>query len=184
MHNNQKVSDMVAEVLVRQAKARAQWSGESFNGALKAILETKAGQQLEELRNGPHHDQKADQWQEECALRRAKERKQTQKEELRRSQQEAAWKRFLQAEQRELDLRRDGQLGKLLGVPLPGETPAALRRLGFEDERQAEEGLVALMSNGKMSYKHIEELSVEDMPARRAASRLRTTWLKERLLYR
>jgi hypothetical protein len=37
------------------------------------------------------------------------------------------------------------------------------------------------MSNGKVFYKHVEGLSEEDMPARIAANRLRTTWLKERL---
>jgi hypothetical protein len=55
-----------------------------------------------------------------------------------------------------------------------------LRRLASEDRRQAEEELVALMSNGKVLYKHVEELCQEDMPARVAAKRLRTTWLKER----
>jgi hypothetical protein len=37
------------------------------------------------------------------------------------------------------------------------------------------------MSNGKVSYKHVEGLTEEDMPARVAAKSLRTTWLKERL---
>jgi hypothetical protein len=55
-----------------------------------------------------------------------------------------------------------------------------LERLALEDQRQAEEGLVALMSGEKVSYKHVEELSEKDMPARIAANRLRTTWLKER----
>ena len=86
----------------------------------------------------------------------------------------------MQAERRELELRKDGQLATLLGASLPGEPPAALRRLASEDRRQAEEELVALTSNGKTSYKHLEELSARDMPARIAASRLRTTWLKER----
>jgi hypothetical protein len=36
------------------------------------------------------------------------------------------------------------------------------------------------MSMGKMSYKHVEELSEKDMPARVAANRLQETWLKER----
>jgi hypothetical protein len=63
---------------------------------------------------------------------------------------------------------------------LPEEPPAAMLRLASEDRRQAEEGLVALMSSGKLIYKHLEELSEEDMPARIAANRLRTTWLKER----
>ena len=86
----------------------------------------------------------------------------------------------MQTELRELGLRKDGQLGRLLGESLPGELQTALGRLAYEDRRQAEEGLVALMSNGEVSYKHVEELSEEDMPARIAANRLRTTWLKER----
>ena len=95
-------------------------------------------------------------------------------------QQAAPWERFMQAELRELDLRKGGQLARLLGEPLPGEPPAALERLASEDQRQAEEGLVALMSGGKVSYKHVDELCPKDMPARIAANRLRETWLKER----
>jgi hypothetical protein len=86
----------------------------------------------------------------------------------------------MQAELRELELRKGGQLAKLLGEPLPGEPPAALERLASEDQRQADEGLVALMSMGKVSYKHLAQLSEQDMPARIAANRARTTWLKER----
>jgi hypothetical protein len=92
----------------------------------------------------------------------------------------AAWELFMEAELRELESRKAGQLGRLLGEPLAGETPAALRRLVAEDRRQAEDGLVALMSGGKVSYKHVDELCEEDLPARTAANRLRTTWLKER----
>jgi hypothetical protein len=92
----------------------------------------------------------------------------------------AAWELFMEAELHEIELRKDGQLGRLLGEPLPGEPPAALERLAEEDRRQAEEGLVALMSVGKVYYKHLDELCPEDMPARAAANRLRTTWLKER----
>jgi hypothetical protein len=84
------------------------------------------------------------------------------------------------AERRELELRKEGQLAGLLGEPLPAESPAALERLASEDRRQAREGLVALMSGGKVSYKRLEELSEGDMPARIAANRLRETWLKER----
>jgi hypothetical protein len=52
--------------------------------------------------------------------------------------------------------------------------------LASEDRRQAEEGLVALMGDGEVFYKHLEELSEGDMPTRIAATRLRTAWLKER----
>lgn len=45
--------------------------------------------------------------------------------------------------------------------------------MASENRRQAEEGLVALMRNGKVSYKHVEGLTEEDIPARIAAYRLR-----------
>jgi hypothetical protein len=86
----------------------------------------------------------------------------------------------MRKERRELKLRKDGQLAELLGEALAGEPPAALRRLAREDQRQAEEGLVALTSNGKTFYKGVDELTEGDMAARIAADRLRTAWLKER----
>jgi hypothetical protein len=92
----------------------------------------------------------------------------------------AAWERFMDSERREIEMRKRGQLGRLLGEPLPGEPPAALARLAEEDRRQAEDGLVALMSLGKVYYKQLDELCPEDMPARTTAIRLRLTWLKER----
>jgi len=181
MQTNQRVSGMAAEVLARQAGARAERTGEAFEEALKAVLETDAGQQLVELREGPHHDERAEQWQEDLAPKRAKERRnQARQEELSRTRLEA-WESFMQKERQALELRKDGQLAKMLGEPLQGEPSAALRRLASEDQKQAEEGLVALMSSGKVFYKHLEELSEEDMPARIAANRVRMTWLKKRV---
>jgi hypothetical protein len=92
----------------------------------------------------------------------------------------AAWKLFVEAEFRGLKLRQEGQLGRLLGDPMAGESSAALERLAEEDQRQARSGLIALMRNGQTAYKQVEELREGDMPARAAADRLRTTWLKER----
>jgi hypothetical protein len=187
MQENPRLADMAGEVLVRQAKARVEQTGEALEEALKAVLETEAGRQLKELRDGPHRDERAKQWQDELARRRGNERSRARQEERSRARDEersrarlAAWESFMQAELRELELRKDGQLARLLGEALPGEPPAALQRLAAEDRRQAEEGLVALMSNGKVYYKHVEGLTEEDMPARAAAKRLRTTWLKER----
>jgi hypothetical protein len=178
---------MAVEVLARQASTRAKRTGESFEEALKAVLKTEAGRQLGELREGPHRYEKAQQWQEDLPHKRAKERSRVRQEERKQARQEdhrrtqlASWKAFMQAERRELELRKNGQLAKMLGEALPGEAPAEVVRLAFEDRRQAEEGLVALMSNGELYYKHIEELSEGDMSARIAANRLRTTWLKER----
>lgn len=112
--------------------------------------------------------------QKELAHKREQARKRKQEEEA------ATWERFVRTERRQLQLRKDGQLARLLGEPLPGELPALLNKLAAEDRRQAERGLVALMSGGKTSYKHIAALEPDDMPARIAANRLRTTWLKER----
>ncbi|HEU4494950.1 MAG TPA: hypothetical protein VFR69_12195 [Rubrobacteraceae bacterium] len=176
MNKNQQVADIALDVLVRQARDRARQTGEAFGVALEAVLETKAGRQLGELRDGPHGAEKA----EDLAHERAQELKQEQAERRQRAQEAAAWERFMQHELRELEKRKGGQLAELLGEALPGEPSAALERLAYEDRRQAEEGLVALMSMGKVSYKHLDELSPKDMPARVAADRLRTTWLKER----
>lgn len=107
-------------------------------------------------------------------------RKRARDEKRKKAERAAAWEQFIRTEHRELQLRRDGQLAELLGAPLPGESPAALQRIAADDQRQAEAGQVALMSNGKTAYKDIEDLQPEDMPARIAANRLRTTWLKER----
>ncbi len=171
---------MAVDVLARQAGVRANRTGEPFEEALKTVLETEAGRQVGELRDGPHANEKAQDWQKDLVQQRTRERKREQAEERRREQDAAAWGRFMKAELRELGLRRGGQLARLLGQPLPGEPQAALERLVLEDQRQAEEGLVALISKGKVSYKHMDELCPEDIPARIAANRLRTTWLKER----
>jgi hypothetical protein len=188
MQKDQRVADMAIDVLARQAGARAQRTGEAFEKALEAVLGTEAGRQLVHLRDGPHRHEEAKRWQEDLARKRGQERSRVRQEERSRARQEersrarlAAWKLFVQEELRELELRKGGQLARLLGEPLPGESPEALRRLASEDQRQAEEGLVALISNGKVFYKHVEGLTEEDMPARVAANRLRTTWLKERL---
>jgi hypothetical protein len=74
MRKEQKVADMAEEVLERQARERAERTGEPFEDALKAVLETEAGRQLEELRDGPHGDERAHEWQEDIRRERAEER--------------------------------------------------------------------------------------------------------------
>jgi hypothetical protein len=187
MQQNQSVSEMATEVLARQAGARARRTGESLEAALRAVLQTEAGQRLARLRDGVHRDERADQWQPSLPQERAEERRQAQREERRHLKEEerirarkAAWESFMRKERRELELRKDGQLAELLGEALVGESPEALRRLAREDQRQAKEGLVALTSNGKTYYKLVEELEEGDMGARTAADRLREAWLKER----
>ena len=74
MKKKQRVGDMADEVLARQARARAERTGESFEEALKSVRNTEAGRQLEELSEGPHRDQRAAQWQEEMSRERTEER--------------------------------------------------------------------------------------------------------------
>src|SRR5918997_6271352 len=119
MQENQRVADMAAEVLARQAQTRADQTGEAFEEALKAVLKTESGRQLEELRDGPHRDRRADEWQHDLARKRAEERRRARQEERSRVRQEersraqlAAWKSFMQEELRELEQRKDGQLAK------------------------------------------------------------------------
>ena len=187
MQKNQSVSEMATEVLARQAAVRARRTGESLVEALRAVLQTEAGRRLGQLRDGEHRGERAEQWQPNLPRERAEERRQEKLEERRRLQEEErsrarkdAWESFMRKERRELKLRKEGQLARLLGEALAGEPPAALRRLAREDQRQAEEGLVALTSNGKTYYKLVEELTEGDMAARIASDRLREAWLKER----
>ena len=187
MQEDQSVSEMATEALARQAAARAKRTGESLEVALGAVLRTEAGRRLVRLRDGEHHDERADQWHSSLPRERAEERRRERsREERRRLREEedrrarqAARESFVRKERRELELRKEGQLAELLGKAFPGEPSAAWRRLAFEDQRQAEEGLVALTSNGKVYYKLVEELTDEDMASRIAAVRLRESWLKE-----
>jgi hypothetical protein len=74
MKKKQRVAEMAEEVLARQARVRAERTGESFEEALKAVRKTEAGRQLKELSEGPHRDERADQWQEDMSQERAEER--------------------------------------------------------------------------------------------------------------
>ena len=74
MKKKQRVAEMADEVLARQASARAQRTGEPFEETLKAVRKTEAGRQLEELREGPHRDKRAEEWQEDMSRERAEER--------------------------------------------------------------------------------------------------------------
>ena len=74
MQPEQTVSEMANEVLARQAKARAERRGEPIEEAMEAVLDTEAGQQLRELRDGPHGEEGVEETQVDAARQRAKER--------------------------------------------------------------------------------------------------------------
>jgi plasmid stabilization system protein ParE len=65
---------MAEEVLMSQAKALAQRSGDSLEDACQAVSDTEAGRQLRDLANGEHRHEKAKEWQGSVFWDRAEER--------------------------------------------------------------------------------------------------------------
>ena len=86
MKKRQKVGEMADEVLARQARVRAERTGESFEEALKAVRKTEAGRQLEELGEGPHRHERANHWQEEMSRERTDERHREQQQQQQQQQ--------------------------------------------------------------------------------------------------
>jgi hypothetical protein len=74
MREDQTVAEMANEVLMRQAKARAERNGEPIGAAMRAVLGTEAGKQLADLRDGPHGDEGVEEWQVGIVRGRARER--------------------------------------------------------------------------------------------------------------
>ena len=74
MHDDRSVEEMANEVLMRQAKARAEQTGGSIEEALEAVLNTEAGTQLRDIRDAPHDEESVEEWQAGMARERAEER--------------------------------------------------------------------------------------------------------------
>ena len=74
MQPEQTVAEMANEVLVRQARARADRNGEPIEAAMRAVVGTEAGGQLADLRDGPHADEGVEEWQVGIARERARAR--------------------------------------------------------------------------------------------------------------
>src|SRR5829696_3174038 len=91
------------------------------------------------------------------------------------------WDGFMEMERRKLRERREGKLRRALGRPLPGESSEQLDRIGGLDRSRAEQGLVSIKEGGRISYKHIDDLSPLDMRFVTAAERVEVGWLKERV---
>lgn len=87
----------------------------------------------------------------------------------------------MEIERKELEDRRNGELEKVLGQALPGESQEEIERLSREDREKAEAGIVGLRDGEEIWYKHIDELTVGDRAARLEAQRRRLAWVGERL---
>jgi len=60
--DDRSVEEMAHEVLMRQAKARADRTRESIEEAMEAVLNTEAGAQRRELRDVPHDEESVEEW--------------------------------------------------------------------------------------------------------------------------
>ena len=87
------------------------------------------------------------------------------------------WEKYMEVEHRELEQRQSGQLGRAL----PDESQEELDRIAEEDQGRALERLVELRSRDGVWYKHIDELTREDRPARIESENARAAWIRERL---
>ena len=74
MQPQQPVTEMANEVLLRQAKARAERNGEPIEAAMGAVVGTEAGKQLADIRDGPHVEEGVEEWQVGIAQERSRER--------------------------------------------------------------------------------------------------------------
>jgi len=74
LSEDRSVEEMAHHVLMRQAKARAERTGESIEKAMETVLDTEAGAQLRELRDVPHDEESVEEWQVGMARDRAEER--------------------------------------------------------------------------------------------------------------
>jgi hypothetical protein len=74
VREDQSLAQMANEVLMRQAKVRAELSGEPIEEAMETVVNTEAGKQLKELRDGPHSQESVEQAQVGVARDRAQER--------------------------------------------------------------------------------------------------------------
>jgi len=74
VQEDQSVSQMAEEVLMRQAKVLAQRSWYSLEEARQTVSDTEAGRQLRDLANGEHRHKKAQAWQASVFWERSEQR--------------------------------------------------------------------------------------------------------------
>lgn len=88
----------------------------------------------------------------------------------------------MEMERTQLSERVRGKMRHALSVPVGGETRENLDRIGAEDRRLAQQGLVELMrEDGEVYHLHIDRLDRGNRPDRIRAERATVAWLKGRL---
>jgi hypothetical protein len=74
VQRDQTILEMAEKVLERQARALVARTEQTFEAAMVTVANTDAGQQLRELANGEHRDQRASEWQASILRKRIEER--------------------------------------------------------------------------------------------------------------
>ena len=97
-----------------------------------------------------------------------------------RKRHAGAWERYVTAERQELEGRKAGLVGRLLGRPLPSKSTEDLPRFAEEDRERAGRGLVQLRLGERVWWKPLHELTPENRPARLEAKRVFAGWLSDR----
>jgi hypothetical protein len=92
-----------------------------------------------------------------------------------------AWEGYMQTERAQLAQRASGQMRRAIGRVLKEESEEDLERIAAEDQRLAQEGMVPLRREGRVYYKHIDDLTREDVGARLEAERDTAMWLRGRI---
>ena len=82
------------------------------------------------------------------------------------------WERHVATEREELEKRKAGHVGRLLGDPLPCESGKDLRRFAEQDRERAERGLMLLRLP-------LNGLTGEDRPSRLEAKRVLASWISD-----
>ncbi len=102
-------------------------------------------------------------------------------QEAREARHEQAWERYMEAERKDLRMRAEGHLARILGHALPDEAPEELARRAEEDQLRASEGLVELMDeHGEITHRLIDELTPQNRSARIRAEGARVEWIADR----
>jgi hypothetical protein len=91
---------------------------------------------------------------------------------------------FMEMERARLQEHAQGKMARALGHVLPGESQEELDRVAAEDQSLAQDGMVKLKVGEEIHYKHVDELTREDRPARIAAESEEVEWLMNRVRLR
>jgi hypothetical protein len=84
-------------------------------------------------------------------------------------------------EREQLAQRTTGKTAGMLGRVLPGESQLDLYSIAIEYQLLAQDGYVPLRQGDKVWYKHIDELTCQDRPAKIEYEKELVSWLKGRL---